>query len=1107
MASILSLLTNTPAISLQESWLGWVVWLVCLAFCLRWAFVFRKSKLVPEGQLAAQNKHTSLGRGGWVLLTCLFVFSFFSAVLIGVELPGGSALPAPGIPIAPRSPTLMVFSAVPWMLAGGLFGPLAGLVAGLLSGLASAIWDTHSIYSVLESGLFALAFSSMIHQRFRTRFFTWLRRPVVASLLLACAYPFVSLVLNLIATPGNLASRVDYSLSRLGWESLGMAVELLVAGLFAEAVAYAAQQNWGSSGPLIASPAERSLQTRFLYSLTPVALFLIIILVVSDWVVAGQSAQNMFRERMRTAAELAAAGIPYYLETGQNLITYLSSDPRLLEPQNEDLRLVLANLQISVAFFDQLYLFDENGRLLAGHPAERYPARQSPQEEASIQLALTQGVNQYITMRGLAEDATAQVSFVSAVLDEEGEPRRALVGRSSLANNPFMLPALFSLEALAGEDGEGIIVDDDHMILVHPDPAVVMTEYSGELDSEPRFTITTSPNGTRRLVYSQPANSRDWSIVLSVPARRSQEMAIEIAMPLLGVIVILALLSYVILRIGVHMVTASLGNLASEAGQIAEGNLDRGLPVDGEDEVGHLRRAFEGMRLSLKARLGELNRLLVVSQGVASSLELEQAVRPLLEAALAHGACAARIVLTPALLPELDGRLAAPSSFGFGPCSERFVFLEEQILAITRQQERLALSSLLRPRLFRIPAGAQPPEALLAIALNQDNQYYGALWVAYDRSHNFRDEEVRFMTTLASHASLAVMNSQLFLNAEIGRQRLAAILASSPDPVLVTDQNDRLLLANPAAWQALDLGMEKGEGQSVEKLIADEQLVRLLRGRQEGQSTIEIKLPGGQIYLATASSVLAEGQQVGRVCVLRDITHFKELDALKSEFVSTVSHDLRSPLTLMRGYATMLEMVGQLNEQQTGYVRKIVSGVENMTRLVNNLLDLGRIEAGVGLQPETVLVQDVVERVYGALQIQATQKRINFTYEIVPGTALMLQADQALLGQALHNLLENAIKYTRPEGKVQLRVYSRNEKITFEVSDNGIGIAPVDQVRLFEKFYRGGNQAAREQAGTGLGLAIVKSIAERHGGSVNMESQLGKGSSFYLTVPLRQRKN
>jgi signal transduction histidine kinase len=235
---------------------------------------------------------------------------------------------------------------------------------------------------------------------------------------------------------------------------------------------------------------------------------------------------------------------------------------------------------------------------------------------------------------------------------------------------------------------------------------------------------------------------------------------------------------------------------------------------------------------------------------------------------------------------------------------------------------------------------------------------------------------------------------------------------------------------------------------------------------------------------------------------MRDITHFKQLDALKSEFVATVSHDLRSPLTLIRGYTSMLEMVGELNEQQSSYMRKITSGVDTMSSLVNNLLDLGRIEAGVGLQLERVSVKDIIERVISALQALAQQKRVSLLADISQHTIPPVEADPALLQQALQNLVENSIKYTDQGGQVQIKVNLRQDRIVFEVHDNGIGIAPVDQARLFEKFYRGAQQSAKQQRGSGLGLAIVKSIAERHGGRVWVESQLGKGSVFYLEIPI-----
>lgn len=1098
MSIIFSLLSNPPAISLSLNWLLWVFWLLGMAICL-WL------------GLSAQSPNRRLDPKKLPAQAALIFAAVVAALFLGIRFPGGGALPPPGVPAPPPAPSVMIFSAIPWLLAGGLFGPLAALITGLLSGLTSAVWDTHSLFSLIQTGLLAVLAGRTLNQRYRSTGFTLLRRPLVVAMLLAVIFPFLFFFLTILESPGSLANRIDYAQTRMWGEGLAFFLEILIAGVTAELVAYALPQQWGNRNGLVASPAERSLQSRFLYNLAPLAVVLIASLMISDWVIAGQAAQNMFRERMRTSAEVAAAVVPYYLDVGESLIDELAADPRLLSANGDELQLALADSTGKYAFFDQLFIFDENGRLLAGHPASRPLAGQSSAEETGIQFALTSGMKQTYTMRGDETDQTALVSFITPILDVQNMPRRVLVGRSSLNNNPLMKPVMESLMTLVGEDGEGMLLDENGLILVHPDPAMIMTEYPGLRDASPQFYNTTAPNGLRRLVYTQTVDNREWMIVLNVPASRAQELALGIALPLLGVILVLAFISYWMLRFGVQIITASLKNLASEAVQIAEGNLDRALPVDGEDEVGNLRRAFDGMRVSLKARLTELNRLLLVSQGVASSLDIEEAAHPLLEAALVNGACAARIILIPSVLPELDGHPSTPTGFGMGACQERFPYLDEQILAISRQQERLVLTSLQRPRLFTIPPGAAAPNSLLSIALRQENTYYGALWIAYDQPHTFSEEEVRYMTTLASQAALAVVNSQLYLNSEIGRQRLAAILASSPDPILVTDQNDHLLLANPAAWQVLGLNPDlssaptDGEGQPVERVIHDANLVRLLKDHEDDMPSAEVNLPGGQIFLATASSVLAEGQRVGRVCVLRDITHFKELDALKSEFVSTVSHDLRSPLTLMRGYATMLEMVGQLNEQQTGYVRKIVSGVESMSRLVNNLLDLGRIEAGVGLQPETVLVQDVVERVCGALQIQANQKRIQFGFEILPGTAPMLHADQALIGQALHNLLENAIKYTRPDGSTRLRVYSRGEKITFEVKDSGIGISPMDQTRLFEKFYRAGNQAAREQPGTGLGLAIVKSIAERHGGTVTLESQLGKGSTFYLTIPLQQK--
>jgi signal transduction histidine kinase len=151
-----------------------------------------------------------------------------------------------------------------------------------------------------------------------------------------------------------------------------------------------------------------------------------------------------------------------------------------------------------------------------------------------------------------------------------------------------------------------------------------------------------------------------------------------------------------------------------------------------------------------------------------------------------------------------------------------------------------------------------------------------------------------------------------------------------------------------------------------------------------------------------------------------------------------------------------------------------------------------------------VPLREVLEKVVGSLQLAAAQKQIQLILEDSHHTTPLVEADQALLQQALSNVVENAVKYTNPGGKVNVCTRAHDSNIVFEINDTGIGIAPVDQPRLFEKFYRGVQRDARKQQGSGLGLAIVKSIVERHGGKVWVESQLGKGSTFSILIPIRQ---
>jgi signal transduction histidine kinase len=1099
MDFIFTLLAGIPFPS-PPTLAGWFVWVTLLGVLVFLLFKQRRSQ-------PAWTKRE------WGLFFFFLVLIPFATLFIGIRLSSASIRPLPGLPADVPGSALMVFSAIPWLLGGGLLGPIGAAFLGALSGLLRGVWDSYSLFTILEVAFLGAWFSISTRQRYRTRAYTLLRQPLVGALLLIPIHTFFYTISAMFTQWGvgisaPATARLDFAISNAGITTLAFGGEMLLGGIVAQIISMAFPKIWGSKQPLQPSPGEKSLESRFIFAVGTFISLLLLTLLIGDWVVAGRAAREMLEDRLSSAGESAAQSVPFFLETGQNLTVQLASDPRLLESSGDELKSIIGTRMQTVPYFDQFIVMDANTKnVLAIYPEiSVIPFSLHPDEDTGITLATNGVLTQIYSIPPISAGETSHVSFLVAIVDFTGQVQRVLIGRTRLESNPLTLPLIESLNNMRDLGGAGMLLNEDGRVIYHSDPEQALSSYSGELSNQPFFDDATAPDGTRQVVYYQPVIGRPWAIVLTVPAQQAQQLALQIAMPLSLMIIVLALIALVTLRLGLRVVTGSLQSLAAEANRIAQGTLDHPLQVTGEDEVAQLRRAFEKMRSSLQARLEEINKLLQVSQGVASSLEMQDAVKPVLEAILSTGANSVRVVLSPSILP--DTYVELPSRFALGVAQDSYAHLDDQILDLVQSQEKLVLPNLTRSRDLNLEASSSQPLAVLAVALRHENRYYGVVWAGYEQPRKFTDSDVRFVTTLAGQAALAVANAHLYLNVEASRRQLEAIINSTPDPVLVTDHRNRLLLANLAAISALGQGVDESKsGMETEKVVKLKPLLNLLQSTTSEKKSTEIVLADKRTYLATASSVMVEGRQIGRVCIMRDVTHFKELDSMKSEFVATVSHDLRSPLTLMRGYATMLDTVGELNEQQHGYVKKIVSGVENMSRLVNNLLDLGRIEIGVGLQVEHVTVLDIIERVTSALQLQASQKNIALDVELSKDMPHAVEADQALLHQAIYNLVENAIKYTPENGRVIIRTQTHTGFLIFAIEDSGYGIATDDLPHLFEKFYRGKQRETRAQTGSGLGLAIVNSIAANHGGRVWVESTLGKGSIFYLQIPLLQPKD
>ena len=1043
----------------------------------------------------------------WFLFGILLTLAPVTALLLGYRLPEWGAIPLPNMSLEPTGGALMLLAAVPALIAGWVLGPASASMIGLISGICLAYWDTHSPFTVIEFTFFAMLVSVAIRQRYRTAMFSILRRPFLASLLITVVHSLVNITGAFFWASGSVVENLDFAISNAQTGVVAVGACFAIAGLIMEFAMVAFPRADGIKAKLKPSPSESSIKIRFLQYVVSLTLVLVLVLLLVNWFVAGKSAEKMVQTQLENIARTTTNKIPFFFNTGQSLISQYASDLSEDFAAPEDLDEMLRKSFRAIPFFSQFYLFDANTQLISTYPDQTTENLSfSPEFQIGLGSALNGvPVQVYVSPPSGIGNKTL-ITFMGSILSLEGETSGVLVGLVDLESNPFTQPILSDLKGINELGGVGYLLDEQGRVLYSSEENLFGVFFpSFDLRHEEVFSKQTTADGIRQLVYIRSALGRPWTVMLTIPAVNAQQLALDLAAPLSGVVLLIALITMAVMYFGLSSVADSLHVLTEEAGRITKGELDHPLRMTPRvDEVGQLRRAFEKMRRSLKNRMVELNRLLKVSQGVASSLEMGDAVDTILSSALEIGASSARIVLDADVLPEGLSESTEMTRIGQGEDTAAFAYLDSQILELARNRSPVMLSNPARMPLLDLDEDDPIPGAILIVALQHEQRYYGAIWLAYLEPHNFIDSEVRYIVTLAGQAALAATNSSLFGRAEIGRKRLAAILASTPDPILVLDHQDKLLLTNPVAAELLGIEHDFGIGETIEGITDQPGLIELLDGAPGGRTSKEVKLKDGRVFLATASPVISGEHQLGRVCVLRDISQLKEMDELKSDFVATVSHDLRSPLTLMRGYATMLEMVGEMNDQQQNYVHKIITGVESMSHLVQNLLDLGRIEAEVGLKLDMISAPDIASEVADSFKIRASQKKIKLHVSSPNQSIPFISADKALLQQALRNLVDNAINFNQQGGNVWVRYKMEDGKIIFEVEDNGIGISPVDQQRLFEKFYRVESREKDKQGGTGLGLAIVKSIAERHGGDAWIKSELGAGSTFSLAIPIRQ---
>ena len=498
----------------------------------------------------------------------------------------------------------------------------------------------------------------------------------------------------------------------------------------------------------------------------------------------------------------------------------------------------------------------------------------------------------------------------------------------------------------------------------------------------------------------------------------------------------------------------------------------------------------------LGRRVKELNILYGIGKSVASLLDLEKLLGRVVEAAVyITGAEEGFLILVDEETGELYVRAAQ------GP-KEKYprnlnLRVEDSVAdGVIKTGEAVMIGGPARENDVRT---AYLVKALLTAPLKAKDKVIGVLSVDNKTSSKtFTDNDLYLLSALADYAAIAIENARLFTAVRSEQSKLGTIIGSTEDAVIVTDSEMRVLLFNKAARRAFGIKSVEVTNKPVAQVVKNKSLVDLFIRSIDGSQAQrgEIPLEDGRTLNANLTPIPG----VGYAAVMQDITYLKELDKMKSEFVSTVSHDLRSPLTTIKGFVQLLPKAGPLTSQQQEFSAKILKGVENIAELVEDLLDIGKIEAGVGLEMDVCQLDAIINKVVEDFRSQAEAKRQRLAVELPPQLPPVLGNDLRL-GQVVANLVGNAIKYTPDEGLISVRANNNNGQIIVSVHDTGFGIPLADQPYIFDKFYRVQSEETDGISGTGLGLAIVKSVIERHNGRVWVESEPGVGSTFTFILP------
>ena len=523
-----------------------------------------------------------------------------------------------------------------------------------------------------------------------------------------------------------------------------------------------------------------------------------------------------------------------------------------------------------------------------------------------------------------------------------------------------------------------------------------------------------------------------------------------------------------------------------------------------------LTQDLEKANKELHRRLHELSILYELSKEISYTLDYTQLLRLIMDSlykVINYYVCASLILSKEG--GKLNIRVAYPVSDSFiQDVRSKLIWSFISITGKTVNEDKL---SVVTEREIKVESGERRIKegirSFFNVPLISGDELIGMINISSLKENAFTDADIRLIYTLTNQASVAIERLRAVISTE--KSKMEAMVESMVEGVIMIDSQGEIVIINPAAKKLLGFNPDKWVTRKhltqFFKELGEEKLFNQGTGfAAEGVSTeIYITKPRPCILKATRSFVKnSQGERFGQMMTIRNITAEKEVDRMKSEFISTVSHELRTPLSITKeGISLVLDKIpGKINEKQGKILTIAKNNIDRLARIINSLLDISKIEAGeVELKKERVKITNLIEQVTSSFKNKIKKKGLELKVNF-PKKGIYVYVESDKIVQVFTNLLGNALKFTE-KGCIEISAKELEDEIEFVVSDTGIGISKDDLPKAFSKFQQFGRVDSAGEKGTGLGLSIVKGIVEMHYGKIWVESTRGKGSKFIFTLP------